>query len=359
MFRKAWLNETPRLRTFTSLALNSLGVFISQASSSLSSQASSSSRLAVKAVSSTTTYLKIFPSNSLSFHPNRLFNSPAAFSKDLFPTSYYVMGPPLTPDLVKSHQGAIQNSKTHLKDLLDCKKPDQKDLSLFVDLLFDVEKSQKILNKIDGQTQRILKEIQPQLFQAYQTARSQPQKTEEFLKRKFLPTLRTVFQRLASHYGFDSALIETNDGVLLDDDYMDFVQQGKLVLDLGEDGHGPLPHIIAVFMMKELELAGEIASAKALYCSLAQKCNYYCIDRADLAYRFLLLLDYPNSYPLTHTQLCNPSSLANQLLSQGQALKALASICKTHSHALAKLSTDEWEQKDNKRYLVRGKVLEF
>ena len=276
-----------------------------------------------------------------------------------FQTSPYVSGPVLTPNFVQRNKAVIEDSKKELKKLLDPAHPQIKDLSVFIDCLFDFEKSKKLIQKIDSQTKKILAIIKPGLFVEYEKLAHENQKAvlNEFFKNQFLPTLRTTFQELAKHYGFDPKLVETNDGLLLDDDYMDFVLQRKLILDLGEDGHGPFPHMIAAFMMKELELEAKLFDAGSLYQSLAHRSQLYCPHRMNFEYSFRLLLDLPNGFPLRSTVFCNPSSLSNHLLFNSSTLKQFAVVCKKHSSFLAQLSCAEWKERENKNHLSMGKVL--
>lgn len=283
-----------------------------------------------------------------------------SFSSSLIKkTRAYPAGPVLNLDYIKQNQNVIARSKQKLKIFLSCHKDRHSDLTTFVDLLFDFDHAVRTLNRIDGQAKKSVEQIDRRLFPDFHLVLQEGKndKLTLFLKERFLPSLRAIFQDLAHHYGFHPELVETNDGLLLDDDYMDFIKQGKLVLDLGEDGHGPLPHIIAAFMMKELEIEGRIGSALALYQSLTERCDYYCPDRVNYLYRFHLLLDFPSTYPLSATLFCNPSSLANHLLFHGTTLRQIAVICKNHANPLAAHSLAEWKEKENKHYLSKGKVL--
>ncbi len=273
-----------------------------------------------------------------------------------FSVKAYPAGPVLTSSYEQSKQVEIAASKRELKKFLVCQDPD---LSSFVDLLFDYKGSARILLKIDAQAEKTIDELDPGLFGEFQQVlqEGRADQLNVFFTDRFLPSLRKIFSRLAQHYGFEPDLVETNDGLLLDDDFIEFVEQGKLYLDLGEDAHGPLPHLIAAFMMKEFEAEGRIASARSLYQSLTERCEYYCPERTNYVHRFLLLLDYPNCYPITETVFCNPASLSNHLLFYGKSLGQLAVICKNHARELREISRAEWREKENKCWMTKGKVL--
>lgn len=363
MLRNSLIRASQSLMTFSSTTFSYLRTFSSRTPTQpIPFHPAMKLPLVHRPQATSSSFLAAPPIQFTAFNGNRFFNTkPATSEATPFSARPYIMGPVLTPEFVRKNQLSNENSKRELKAVLDCNKPQQKDLSIFIDVLFDLEKSKKLISNIDYQTQKIIAQKCPELFQNYQkiVLENKPEALDAFFKSSFLPALRTVFRELAQHYGFNSALVETNDGVLLDEDYMDFVSQGKLILDLGEDGHGPFPHIIAAFMMKELEKIGQISSALSLYQSLAERSSQYCPHRANFNYRFQLLLDFPNAYPFSSTQFCNPSSLANHLLLHGKALKPFASICKNHSQSLAKLSLQEWDELENKSHLVRGKVIQF
>jgi hypothetical protein len=268
----------------------------------------------------------------------------------------YVAGVVLSRQFITENKAKIDVAKKTLQAHLCCDR--SADLDVFVNTLFDFEKSAALIAKIDSVASQVVSLQFPTLFQEYKQLfeTSDDNALHVFLKNTFLPALRSVFKTLAGHYGFDSHLIETSNGVILDDDYMDFVRQGVLVLDLGEDGHGPLPHMMAAFMMKELELERGIQSALNLYKSLSlRSASYYCPSLMNYVYYFYLLLDYPATSG-TH-MFGNPSSMSNHLLMQGDVLKEFTSICKMHSGALCRFASDDWQNSNDKNYITVGRVL--
>lgn len=289
----------------------------------------------------------------------RSSGSPRLFSPLGSTLRPYCLGPVLSRFYVNLHQEKVVASKQQMKLFLACEETRQKDLFTYVDLLFDFEEASKVINKVDAEAKSTLNAIDPKLFSDYArlAVEKDPEATPRFLQSRFLPALRKVFQTLAEHYGFDPQLAETSEGVLLDEDYLDFVRAGKMILDLGEDGHGPLPHMTAAFMMKELEKAGHIHNARSLYQALAEKSKFYCAERVDYTSRFLVLLDFPHPHLMSPTVFCNPSSLSNHLLHNGETLKQFARLCKKHSDELMQLSSKEWEQRPDKPLLTRGKIM--
>jgi hypothetical protein len=314
----------------------------------------------------TRTMRTFFNASAVAFKKPTFFNVKPVLYRSFFsqisaqykfpPINPYVAGVVLSPQFLNTNKEKIGRAKTSLQEHLRCGM--SKDLEVFVDTLFDFEKSAALIAKIDAVTATVLSEQFPTLFRDYEqlVENNDSNNLDFYLKNSFLPALRSVFKTLAVHYGYDSHLVESSHGVILDDDYMDFVQKGMLVLDPGEDGHGPLPHIVAAFMMKELEFEGRIDSALDLYKSLSSRSkSYYCPTRVNFVYYFYLLLDYP---VISGTHMFgNPSSLSNHLLTHGDALKNFAYICKKHSHALCRFTEEDWKNSNTKDFITVGRVL--
>jgi hypothetical protein len=304
----------------------------------------------------TRTMRTFFNASTVAFKKPAFFNVKPAFYRPFFTQmtaqyrrpviNPYVAGVVLSPQFINENKEKIALAKTSLQDNLRCGMSN--DLAVFIDTLFDFEKSAAL----------ILSQQFPTLFQDYEVLLENDDSNglEFYLKNIFLPALRSVFKTLAAHYGFDSHLVESSHGVILDDDYMDFVKKGMLVLDPGEDGHGPLPHIVAAFMMKELEFEGKIDSALDLYKSLSLRSeSYYCPSRVNFVYYFYLLLDYP---VISGTHMFgNPSSLSNHLLTHCDALKNFAYICKKHSHNLCRFTAEDWQNSKDKDFITVGRIL--
>lgn len=278
------------------------------------------------------------------------------FSHEAKPAFYYPLGKILTPAFAQKHRAEINAEKANQKHWLDCKE--QNELGVLVDALSDFDTSSLLIKRIDGKTKECLDRDFPTLMDAYNNIDKEDRASlSKFLQHQFLPATRSVFQSLAKHYGFDEHLIETSDGLLLEDDFVDLIQDGKLVLDFGETGHGPLPHIIAAFMMKELELEDKISCAVKLYQSLSQRSNKYCPHRLNFLPRFNVLLD--TSMPSGMLMFGNPSSLANHLIENCDALRSIARVCKNYDYLISELSVEAWNANNDKPHLVKGLIREL
>jgi hypothetical protein len=281
--------------------------------------------------------------HKIAAHPRFFNTTPSLFGSHIKPMATiplpaypYSLGPTLTLDYTIQHITAIHQSREELKYRLDAER--NQDLCTFVDVLFDFKKFSALIHKVDKKTQKIITKKYGQLFQQYNEALTNPECLDNFLRSQFLPALRNIVHELAKHYQFDTNPIESIDGILLDADFMELIEKGKLILDMGEDGHGPLPHIIAAFMMAELQHEGAITSAVSLYQSLSQRSNKaYCTERVDFRPRFSLLLD--SNY--AKAMFSNPASFSNHVLSHSDALQKLNAICKNHSKALTDILLGE------------------
>jgi hypothetical protein len=278
----------------------------------------------------------------------RFFSSP---SRALSATPYR-NGALLTPDFIRQHQQDINSKKALLKAHIACQP--SSDMDTFVDTLFNFDCSSKLIQKIDVKATDMLLRNAPELFDEYKIVIAENNITSlrAFLRHRFLPAARVILQDLAKHYGFDAKLTETSNGLLLDDDYINLVNEGKLVVDFGEDAHGPFPHVIAAFMMKEMQMTGQIRSALDLYQSLGERSLHYCPHRMNFLHCFNLLLDRPSKMMV----FGNPSSLSNYLLTHCDGLKKMNVICKLHAHLIMNVAEQEWAFTENKPYLSKGKI---
>jgi hypothetical protein len=286
-----------------------------------------------------------------------IFSSNKLRSTTTLPIRAYPIGIPLTAKYVVDNHTRIQLAKENLKNHLDCDS--SQDLGKFVDVLFDFKKASELIKKIDTRARQLVNDKHPTLFDEYEKVTSQTNNAEleTFLKMQFLPALRNIVRELAKHYKFDTNYVESIHHVLPDDDYMDLIAAGKLVIDIGENGHGPLPHIIAAFIMGELESERAISSATQLYQSLAERSynlRCYSPDKVNYLHRFALLLDANIPYGM----FSNPATFSNFLLFECETLRGLASICKKHSDLLSAIACKEWEELGCSQEYIMGKIID-
>ncbi len=143
-------------------------------------------------------------------------------------------------------------------------------------------------------------------------------------KDVLIPTLRRLVSGLSQHYGFDRHFVETGGGdVLLSPEAFKthILAKGRLLLDLGETGHGPIPHLISACMMKEMEESGLIKDAKTLYALLAHDSKDLNDHLTDFKCFFSFAQDNIDSVGLSQ-----PSHFANFIIENTTELPHLSAL---------------------------------
>jgi hypothetical protein len=266
------------------------------------------------------------PPSMLSRLPFALFFSNSALPNP-FKVRDYPCGTQITP---------IAAKKQWLLTQLQPSPSFSSQLNRFVETLFDRQEATRLIKLIDAEADAIVAKQFPTLFCEYMI--QTPVTMDAWLQTNFLPALQKIIEALATLHRFKPENVVRLHDILLDDHLMeDYISKGKLIIDMGEDGHGPLPHVIAAFMMGRLELEGKLGSAEYFYQSLASRTRAYCPERNYFRHQFSLLLDATTD----DAMFANPASLANHLLQHCHSLGKLASICRMHSKALLELSQQE------------------
>lgn len=265
------------------------------------------------------------------------------------PPLYYSLGQKISSAYTIRHQKTIQESKQRI--IMSLGNNINKDLIIFIDTLFDFNKFSLLIQKIDLNIKNMVAKDYDFLH-AYKKITEKTQPFEHYLQEVFLPFIRRLIQSAALHYQFYENIIESSDQILLEEDFTNLIEQEKLILDFAEDGHGPFPHIIAAFIMKELELAGDILSANQLYRSLAMPSIKYCASKANFFSRFNLILDSAEK----HSMFANPASFSNHLLGNTNILKEISFVCKKHSHTIDRIAVELWKKNSEKIFLTKGKI---
>lgn len=141
-----------------------------------------------------------------------------------------------------------------------------------------------------------------------------------------LQTARKLVSGLARHYGFESQFIETGstEGTLPPETFKSIIENHMLLLDVGETGHGPIPHLISACMMKEMERVGLISDSKETYKLLVQLSTKQNDEFTDYINFFVFAQDNVDSIGLSQ-----PATFANFIIENSATLPHLSPLTQT------------------------------
>lgn len=213
-------------------------------------------------------------------------------------------------------------------DLKFCCNQLTDDMSVFVDHLCRPELCLPYFKKIDAQIRNFVGPHSP-IFAANHPSNLND---EDFVRTRLLPELRLITAHLCQSYAFNDAFLESFGGVIYYSTFINIPQNNMLLLDLGERGHGPIVHMIACCLLKELEYAGLIKNAKHTHALLGEpstRVNRECCDYEPY-YKFCLDDENASGLP-------NPTLMADYLmqLTVLPSISRLVKLCEKYAALLS------------------------
>ena len=218
------------------------------------------------------------------------------------------------------------------KKLLGVLGDSSKDMKVFMTTLLDMKKVSGLLDKVN-------RDLEP-IIAKYFTDPS------EMSTKDQLNAVRSTVTELAVKYGFSSEVFETGEGVLLLYNFIEgTVENNRVLLDIGENGHGALAHFWQTCLLAKLEENGEIENAQNTYKELGTDSNRF--NGAEFDYKFKMLDSIDKDL-----LFANPATMANFCLDpsrnpeEKKAIQFLTNICKSNEKEFQQLVKNECQKQD-------------
>lgn len=185
-----------------------------------------------------------------------------------------------------------------------------KDIATLVETLASPSKTFGLIKKIDTVTKPIVTAVKTQFGRDLSSATAIEHKDN----------LRRITADLCKYYGYGPMFLETVHGVLDPQTFLNILVHELPLLDLGENGHGPLVHLVHLFMMEEMAREGSINCSKTLYKALGQDSAKFLDPINELV--FGVILDGEEG-------LFNPAAFANAIMDKPDTFPTLAPLFST------------------------------